>query len=249
MIWIIAKRELRAMFLSPLAWAILGIIQVIVCLLFLKSVELYLSYQPQMEASNIDPGITAIIVEALYGSTAFLLLIIVPLITMRLISSERQNKTLTLLFSAPLSMTEIILGKYLGTILFLTLMIFMITLMPLSILIGGNLDFGLLFSNMLGLMLILAAFASVGLYISTLTSNPILSAVISFTILLLLYLIDLLATNDNASGLFAYISLRSHLEKLLTGVFNSSDILYYLLFISTFIILSIRRLDNDRLQH
>ncbi|MFV1984285.1 MAG: ABC transporter permease subunit [Thiohalomonadales bacterium] len=248
MIWSIATRELRSLFLTPLAWAILAITQFILCLFFLKSVEVYLTIQPKLEANNSDPGITAFIAESLYGSAAFILMMIVPLLTMRLISSERQNKTLTLLFSAPLSMTEIILGKYFGVILFLLIMIAMISIMPLTVLIGGSLDFGLLFSNLMGLFLILSTFAAIGLYISTITNNPILSAVISFTSLLLLNLIDLLATVDNPSGLFAYISLRSHLNNLFTGFFKSSDVIYYLLLIVTFIILSIRRLDNDRLQ-
>jgi len=248
MIWSIATRELRSLFLTPLAWAILAITQFILCLFYLKSVELYLNIQPQLEANNSDPGITSIIVESLYGSAAFILMIIIPLLTMRLISAERQNKTLTLLFSAPLSMTEIILGKYLGVILFLVIMIAMITIMPLTVLFGGQLDFGLLLSNIIGLFLILSSFAAIGLYISTLTSNPILSAVISFTSLLLLNLIDLLATENNPSGLFSYISLRSHLDNLFTGFFKSSDVIYYLLLILTFIVLSIRRLDNDRLQ-
>lgn len=248
MIWSIAINELRSLFLTPLAWAILAIVQFILCLFYLKSVELYLSIQPQLETNNSDPGITVIITESLYSSAAFILMIIIPLLTMRLISGERQNKTLTLLFSAPLSITEIILGKYLGVLLFLVIMIAMLSIMPLTILVGGNLDFGLLFSNIMGLFLILSAFTAIGLYISTLTNNPILSAIISFTSLLLLNLIDLLATADNPSGLFSYISLRNHLNNLFSGFFKSSDVIYYLLLILTFIILSIRRLDNDRLQ-
>ncbi len=249
MIWSIAIRELRSLFLTPLAWAILAITQFIICLFFLKSVELYLGIQPQLEANNSDPGITSIIVESLYGSATFILMIIIPLLTMRLISAERQNKTLTLLFTAPLSITEIILGKYLGVILFLVIIIAMITIMPLTVLLGGSLDFGLIISNIMGLFLILATFSAIGLYISTLTNNPVLSAVISFTSLLLLNLIDLLATSDNPTGLFTYISLRSHLDNLFTGFFKSSDVIYYILLILMFIVLSIRRLDNDRLQH
>ena len=98
MIWSIATRELRSLFLTPLAWAILAITQFILCLFFLKSVEVYLGIQPQLEANNSDPGITAIIVESLYGSAAFILMIIVPLLTMKLISGERQNNTLICYF-------------------------------------------------------------------------------------------------------------------------------------------------------
>ena len=136
--------------------------------------------------------------------------------------------------------------------IFLVIMITMLTLMPLSLAIGGTLDYGLLFAVVLGLLLMMAAFASVGLYMSTLTVQPTVAAVSTFGILLLLWIIDWAGgkvADENASGALAYLSILRHFESLSKGVFNSSDIMYYLLFIITFLVLSIRRLDMDRLQH
>lgn len=194
---------------------------------------------------------TEIIVSPLLGGAAMVLLLVAPLLTMRLVSEERRGQTLSLLFSAPVSMTEIVLGKFLGVMGFLMIMVLMIMLMPLSLLAGANLDFGVLAAGALGLVLLLASFAAVGLFMSTLTEQPTVAAVSSFGVLLLLWIVDWAGDSnaEQASELFAYLSLLRHFQSLLQGVFNSSDVIYYLLFVSVFLILSIRRLDADRLQH
>ena len=247
----IAARELRSLFLSPLAWAILAVVQIIIGYMFLINIEAFMQVQPRLAALEGAPGLTDIIIAPLLGSTAIVLLLVVPMLTMRLISEERRSRTLSLLFSAPVSMTEIILGKYLGIVGFLFIMLGMIALMPLSLLVGGTLDGGQFGAGLLGLALLLASFAALGLFMSALTAQPAVAAVSSFGILLLLWIIDWAgnAAENTASGLFGYLSLVRHYESLLKGVFNSSDVIYYLLFIITFLALSIRRLDADRLQH
>lgn len=248
MILTIAGRELRGLFQSPLAWVVLAVVQFILGWLFLTQIDAYNQIQPQLATLPTAPGITEIIVAPLFSNATFILLLVVPLVTMRLISGERRAQTLPLLLSAPVSITEIILGKYLGTLAFFAILLAMVALMPLSLLTGGALDWGLLGANLLGLGLMLAAFSAAGLYMSTLTAQPTIAAVSSFGLLLLLWVIDLAGSGGEGSALFGYLSLQRHYQSLLRGLFNSSDILYYLLFIATFLILSIRRLDGERLQ-
>lgn len=252
MIGHIAARELRSLFLSPLAWAILAVVLFILAFLFLSQLDLYMSYQAQLAMMESAPGVTEAVVVPLFSSATIVLLLVVPLVTMRLISEERRNRTLPLLFSAPISMTEIVLGKYLGIIGFFAIMLGFIALMPLSLLLAGHLDFGLLFSGLLGLTLMLAAFSAAGLFMSTLTNHPTVAAVASFGLLLLLWVIDWaggMANGQGSGAVFSYLSLQKHYQALLSGLFDSSDVVYYLLFIVTFLVLSIRRLDADRLQH
>jgi len=252
MIGHIAARELRSLFLSPLAWSILAVVQFILAFLFLSQLDVYVSYQSQLAMMESAPGVTEVVVSQLFSSSTIILLLVVPLITMRLVSEERRNRTLPLLFSAPISMSEIVLGKYLGILGFLAVMLGLITLMPLSLLLAGHLDFGLLFSGLLGLTLMLAAFAAAGLFMSTLTNHPTVAAVSSFGLLLLLWVIDWaggMGNGKDSGAVFTYLSLQKHYQALLTGLFDSSDVVYYLLFIITFLVLSIRRLDADRLQH
>ena len=250
LIFTLAARELRSLFLSPFAWCILAVVQIITAYLFLINLDTFRAVQAQLAAVDGAPGVTAIVIAPLLGVVGIILLLVVPMLTMRLISEERRNQTLSLLLSAPLSMTQIILGKYLGVLGFLMIMLSMIALMPLALLVGGSLDFGQFAAGLLGLALLLASFAAVGLFMSTLTRQPAVAAVSSFGILLLLWLIDWAgkAPADQASGLFSYLSLVHHYETLLKGVFNSTDVIYYLLIIITFLVLSIRRLDADRLQ-
>lgn len=251
MMFTVAGRELRSLFISPLAWSILAVVQLILAYMFLTQLDLYMALQSRLLGVVGAPGVTEIIAAPLLGNAAVILLLVVPMLTMRLISEERRSQTISLLFSAPLSMTEIVLGKFLGVMVFLLVIVLMIVLMPLSLLLGGSLDLGLLLSGVLGLILLLASFAAVGLFMSTLTVQPTIAAVSSFGVLLLLWIIDWAGNNNvsEASELFAYLSLLRHFESLLKGVFDSADVIYYLLFVTLFLGLSIRRLDADRLQH
>jgi len=244
----IATRELRGMFLSPLAWAIFVVVQVILGFLFLSNIEQYLTLQPQLLAMDNAPGVTELVVGRLFGSAAIVLLLVAPLLTMRLISEERRNRTLSLLFSAPISMTEIVLGKYLGALAFIGLLLALIALMPLSLFAVVNLDIGVLLSGLLGLGLLLAGFAAVGLFMSTLTQHPPVAAVSTFGVLLLFWLLDWSGAGKSEAGnVLAYLSSLNHYEPFLRGIFDSADAAYHVLFITTFLLLSIRRLDADRL--
>jgi ABC-2 type transport system permease protein len=247
MIFTIAKRELRSLFLSPLAWSILAVVEVILAFLFLGRVELVQLFQSRLLAMQNAPGITEIIVPDMLGYTALILLLVVPLLTMRLISEERRNRTLSLLFSAPISITEIVLGKYLGILLFLLLLLALIALMPLSLLAGGSLDFGLFASGFLGLALLLASFASVGLYMSTLTQHPTVAAISTFGALLLFWVLDWSGQGPSGGSVLAYLSLFDHYKPFLDGLFDTTDAIYHVLLISTFLVLSIRHLDAERL--
>jgi ABC-2 type transport system permease protein len=190
-----------------------------------------------------------VIIVPLYANAAVILLLITPLLTMRLISEERRNKTLVLLLSAPIANYQIIFGKYLGLLGLLMLIVALITLMPLSLVIGGELDTGKFLSNILALILVVAAFAAVGLYMSCIASQPTIAAISSFGLLLLLWILNASASlRGNSSELFDYVSLLKHFQTLQNGLINSTDLSYFVLFIATFIMLSIYRLEQDRLQ-
>jgi ABC-2 type transport system permease protein len=250
MIFTIAGRELRSLFLSPLAWSILGVVQFIYAWLFLSQIETFLALQSRLATLEGAPGVVDIVVAPVFNTAAFLLLLITPLITMRVLSEERRNRTLSLLFSAPISMTEIIVGKYLGVVSFILILIGMLALMPLSLLVGTDLDLGKLAAGLLGLTLVVSAFTAIGIFMSSLTEQPTVAAITSFGLLLLLWILDWAGSSGTpASGLLGYLSLLNHYDPLLKGMFSSVDVSYYLLLTVLFLGFSIRRLDADRLQH
>lgn len=246
MILTIAKREFRAMFLSPLAWVILAVIQLILAWSFFSSIDVFFSIQSDLATLKNAPGVTDLIATPLFEIASIILLMVTPLLTMRLISEEKRNKTISLLYSAPVSITEIVLGKYLGLLFFIITLLFLVTLMPLSLAMGTPLDFTKLFSGVLGLFLALAAFSAAGIYMSALTDNPMIAAISTFGLLLLLWMINV--NTESASNVFSYLSLHVHLTALLRGIFNTRDVAYFLLFIFGFIVLAIRQLETQRLQ-
>ncbi|GAA0418116.1 ABC transporter permease subunit [Cocleimonas flava] len=245
----IAISEFKRMFNSPLAWSVLAILQFILAMIFLSRVDEFVAvFQQQMATADNAPGATFFIVSPVYLWAGIIMLAVMPIMTMRLFAEERMNKTLTLLKSSPVSSTQIVLGKYGGVLLFVVLFILMISLMPIALSFGTELDWGIILSSTLGLFLLLASFAAAGLFLSSLTSQPIIAAISSFGLLMFLVVLYLSGgSQSNSSELFIYLSHFSHFETFVRGIIDSSDIVYYLLFIVGFIILSIRKLDNDRL--
>jgi ABC-2 type transport system permease protein len=248
MIWIIARREIGAMFCSPLAWILLAVIQVILGFLFLTNLDNYFLLQPQLMQFENTPGVTDIVITPLMHIAAIILLMVMPLLTMRSLAEEKRNRTLSLLVSAPLSMSEIVLGKFLGLMLFVFILLTMLMLMPLSLYLGTSLDSGKLLSIYLGMLLLLATFSAIGLYLSSLTDNQTIAAISTFGVLFMLWIIDWLGGSvSNGHSVLSYLSLLQHHHSMLEGVFNSGDIAYYLILIVGFLVLTIRQLDRERL--
>lgn len=245
MIATIAAKELRMLFGSPLAWITLGVLQGVLAWLFLNQVDAFLGLQAQLSLLANPPGVTEIVVAPLFGAAAMLLLVVTPVLAMRLIAEERRNHTLPLLLSAPVSLADIVLGKFFGLWIFLCLIITLTTLMALSLLAGGRLDMGLLFANLSGLVLLAASLAALGLYFSSLSAHPAVAAISGIGASLVLWLLDLVSKD---LGALQDLSLLRHFERISRGFLNSADVAYFLLFTATFLMLAVRRLDQDRVR-
>jgi len=254
MIFVIAAKELKALFASPLAWIVLTLTQLIVGYGFLQRIDDFIQLQPQLIQLPNPPGLTLQVVAPLYATVGIILLFAAPLLAMRLIAEERRHQTMVLLMSAPLSISEIVLGKFLGLMLFLLLTIAIMTLMPLALLFGGHLDFGLLASLLLGITLLAAGFVAVGLYASSLTAQPIVAALIGFGLLLVMALVGETAADSlrdrgwtAAADLARVLSPLKNFDPFARGVFDSYSAACLLLLIIVFLVLTIRRLDAARL--
>jgi ABC-2 type transport system permease protein len=245
MIRLLALRELRSLFTMPSTWFILAALQFIFAWFFLNSLQAFLDIQPQLAQLANAPGVTTIIGAPLFNMVALLLMMLVPMFTMRLIAEERRNQTLSLLLSSPLSIRQIVLGKFFGLMIFLSVMIVSIPLMIYSLAVGTHLDNGLLLSNLLGLLLLIASYVALGLYVSTLTTQPIIAAIGALAALVGLWLADIAATTENSP--WHLISPLHHFQSFSTGLLDSGDAVFFLLFTSVFLLLAIKRLSNNRI--
>ena len=255
MILTIAGKALKALFASPLAWVVLTFMQLVLAFGFLKQLDDFMQIQPQLIRVPNPPGITELVVAPMFSTIAVVLLFAVPLLAMRLIAEERRNQTMVLLISAPLSMTEIVLGKFAGLMAFLLLIMGIAAMMPLALLFGGNLDFGLLASLMIGLVLLAAGVVPVARYSSCLTAQPLAAAMIAFGLLLGMLLAGETAAEGLRGGgwqvpaaLAQVLSPLKNFEPFTRGMIDSYAIACLLLLIAAFLILAIRRLDAARLR-
>ncbi len=246
MIATIARKELSTLFTSPVAWILLTLIQLMLAWIFLGRLDAFLEVQSQLLQIANPPGVTEIIISPIFAMAAIILLMITPVLSMRLLAEERRNHTLTLLISAPISVTDIVIGKFLGLMIFLSVVIILIVVLCISLLIGGTLDFGLLLSNTIGLFLLTACFSALGLYISSLTMQPVIAAIGALGVLLGLWMIDLVTASE-ANEWLQYFSLLKHFERFNQGLIDTFSVAYFILFMTTFLALTIHRMDGERL--
>ncbi|PPE74988.1 ABC transporter permease [Solimonas fluminis] len=242
----IARTELKRIFLSPLAWAVLAVVQFIMGFVFINLLVDYANNAGMQPDDSI--GVSDYVAGSLYGFATILLLLVMPLMTMRLFAEERKGNTLVLLTSAPVSITEVVLGKFLGLLGFVLAVVLLMAAMPLALHWSTNLDWGRVAAGLLGLFLMMMAFGAAGLFVSSLTREPTIAAVGSFGLLLVVWLLNILAYNDSIPfrEVFNYLSLIGHYDSLRRGIFNSADIVYYLLFSGLFLWLTVQRLDMER---
>jgi ABC-2 type transport system permease protein len=245
MIRLLALRELRSLFAMPSTWFILAVLQFIFAWFFLARLEAFLEIQPQLAQLANPPGVTITVATPMFNTVALLLMMLVPMFTMRLIAEERRNQTLTLLLSAPLSGRHIVLGKFLGLLIFLVVLMAGVPLMVYTLALGTDLDHGLILSNILGLLLLTASYIALGLYISALTTQPIIAAIGAFAVLIGLWLADIGAAAEDSP--WHSISPFNHFQNFNNGLLDSSDITFFVLFTAFFLLLTMKRLHNNRI--
>lgn len=255
MIGTIAAKELKTLFASPLAWMVLTAVQLVASFAFLKRLDDFLEIQPQLVQLASPPGVTELVAAPLFAMTAIVLLFAAPLLAMRSIAEERRNQTMVFLTSAPVSMTQIVLGKYLGLVAFLAIIVVLVAAMPLSLAGSTELDYALLASLCLGLTLLAAGFAALSLYISSLTIYPVAAAFGAFTALLAMMLMSEAAGDGlRARGwhvpaaLAQVFSPLKNFEPLAKGVIDTYAIACAALLTVFFLVLTVRRLDARRLR-
>ena len=244
MLFVIARKELKSLLISPFAWLLPGMMLAVAAWVFFGRLDAYLHVQPQLQQIANAPGFTEIIVTPVFATTAIMLLMIIPLLTMRLLAEERKSNTLVLLVSAPVSISEIVLGKFLGIMAYLCAIVLCIAMLTVTLLAGGTPDFGLIFCGVLGLLLVVCCFVALGLYISSLTAQPVLAALGTLGALLCFWVLELAGGDE---GWLQYLSILKHFEQFNSGLLDSFSVVYLILLTLFFIVLTIRRLDGERL--
>lgn len=193
-----------------------------------------------------------------YGSTdmtgmfnmlLMVLLVLVPILTMRTLSEDKKQKTDQCLLTAPVSLFGLVMGKFLAAYLIYVMGVAITVVHAIVVSVYKEPDWVLIFGNVLGLLLLGGAFIAVGVFVSSLTENQIVAAVVSFVVLVLLYLmiaLSSLVTIDWLSDLISELSFASRYYEFTTGIFDFSNVLFFLSAMAVFIFLTIRVLEKRR---
>lgn len=245
MIFTLAYKEFRGLLSMPSTWLLLGILQFILAWYFLLCLDGFLQVQVQYSQYLNAPGATQEIAIPVAYAMALIMMMLVPLFTMRLIAEERRNQTLVLLMASPIRSWQIVLGKFAGLFLFLLLIVASSMLMLLVLALGTHVDGGLLLANALGLLLLVASYTALGLYFSALTNQPIVAAAGALAVLFGMWLVSMAAANSDMVWRNALPG--PHFQILNEGLLRSVDIVYFMLFTAFFLLLTIRRVHNNRI--
>lgn len=233
--WAVCSKELQLYFFSPTSYFAIAIYVLLSSLLFYVS---FVVYQP----SIID-------YRLVLGDTMFMLLMVVPLLTMRLMSEEFRQGTDELLMTSPVTATEIVVGKYLASLALLIVLILCNMIYPLTMSFFGKLDMTLFLLAVLGVFLMGAAMMAVGLFASSLSQHQMVAAVIGFVLLLVLWLMDSFMAGSGSASLQQWLepfSLSGRINNLIKGVLHGPDILFYITLTALFLILSIQVVERKR---
>ena len=252
-IFILAGKEIRSLFVSPIAYVVLtGFLLLggwfFFNLLFRFSylITLYTSFQNPAALSSLN--LNEHVIAPLLHNLTIVLVIMVPVITMRTFAEEKRSGTYELLLTSPLTVTQIVLGKFFGSLFFVAVMIVLTAIYPAILFLFANPEAGVLISGYLGLFLLGTVFVSVGLLTSSLTENQIVAAVSCFVTLLLLYVLSWPAeTSEAALGeVLRYLSVIEHFTEMVKGLVDTKNILYLLSLILLGLFLTHRSVEASR---
>jgi len=232
---VIAGKEFRSYLTSPMAYIVIAI--------FIAATGLFFGSADLSPLTYSETSIRGFLQIA-----SLLILLFAAIITMRLIAEEKKLGTIELLFTAPVKDSEIILGKFLGSMGIMIVMLLLTAYFPILLVIFGDPDIGPILSGYLGLFLLSCAALSVGIFTSAITSNQIVAAVIAGGILFALWFMGSAASYLPAGleNVIGFFSLSSYFPDFMRGVIDTRGIVFYISVAALFIFLAIRSLENSR---
>ena len=258
-LWII-KKELKVYSSTKLVYVVLFLFTLLASLFFYTFLMRYQSdsfafmnlNRPELlERLNFNDRI---ITPLFVGYVQIIFLFLLPLLTMQLIAKEKQNKTIELLLSSPISSTEIILGKYLSAAFIVSLMILICLFYPIILEFYGDsnassvIDWSSVFIGLLGLLLVALTSLALGLFVSTVSNSQAVAAIVTMMILLFLWMLRNIGEGASSylKDILYYLSILTHIESFAKGVFSLGDFVFFVSLIVLFLFLSIRIFESSR---
>ena len=229
-IWPIFKKEMRLYFTSPVAWVIMAVFLFIAGYFFWSIFGYYTRVSMQSAMNPMGGGLNVSdgVLRPLFSNFSVILLLMMPLVTMRLFAEERRSGTIELLLTYPVRDGAVLLGKFLAALTLYVLMIALTLLYPAMLWYFAPLEWGPILTGYVGLLLMGATFIAVGVFASSLTENQIVAALVSFLILLMFWVVGWSAdfADPSIARILQDLSLTEHNDSFAKGVFDTKDIIF-----------------------
>ncbi|MBI4637308.1 MAG: ABC transporter permease subunit [Candidatus Rokubacteria bacterium] len=250
-VWPIFKKEMRLYFTSPVAWVILTVF-LLIAGYFFYSIFAFFTLASMQSAMNPamarDLNVTDSVMRPVFSNITVILLLLMPLVTMRLFAEERRSGTIELLLTYPVRDGAVLVGKYLAALAIYGMMLGLTLLYPAMLTYFARLEWGVMLTGYVGLLLVGATFLAVGVFASSLTENQIVASITTFGILLIFWVLGWSA--DYAGGVWgkvlAHLSILEHYDNFAKGVLDTKDVIYYLNFTLLALFLTLRSLEARR---
>ncbi|HUU05889.1 MAG: ABC transporter permease subunit [Acidobacteria bacterium] len=235
-IWTITKKELKSFLYSPIAYILTSFFLLVSGFFFYNILAWANDQTMRMMQSGYGMNrinINQMLFEPFFNNMTIILMFLLPMLTMRLFADEKKMRTEELLLTSPLRLSAIIIGKYLAALIIYTIILLLTATYAIFVFIYGNPELAPLLTAYLGLFLLGAVFIAIGLFASALTENQVIAAVISFSSILLIWVISWVGESGPGAwrGILTYLSFFSHFKNMVSGVIDTQDIVYYLTFI------------------
>ncbi|MFK7822927.1 MAG: ABC transporter permease [Oligoflexales bacterium] len=241
-IYAIVLKELRCDTSSLKFWAIIFFFLLFMGIFFFSYIDAFVGLtRSAHDSGSIAPNLSQMI-SSFFGIFHFILLLIVPAMTMGSFAEEHQKKTIKLLLSSPLLAIEVVSGKYLALMISMTVVLLASCVFPLFLLVYGKPDYGLLLSCYLGIYLLLGSHLAFGMWISSLVQNQFVAFLFSMLGLFLLLIMNTVSEtikgNDMTHQILKYLGASDHLSSFLQGYLVISDLVYFFVFTAFFLSLT-----------
>jgi ABC-2 type transport system permease protein len=248
--WIIARRELKSYFSSPIAYLLMAFFALIFGFGFFTATRDFVrfSFQAQMMGRGMPMDINEQIIRPLLGFASTVALFLIPMITMRLFAEEKRTGTIELLMTSPVRDIEIILGKW-SAAMMLYISVLMMSMANIGVLFAfGQPDWKPVLVGYLGLALQGGALLAIGAFISTTTRNQIIAGGATFFVCLLLWLLSWFTAFDTGAWaqVVNYLSIVTHFDSFAKGVIDTRDVVFYLSMIFFALFITSRSMESLR---
>jgi ABC-2 type transport system permease protein len=246
----IARKELNSYFASPIAYVVVGAFSLIFGFFYVSLLSWFVQQSMQMGQMGMGGpvNVNQQMIRLLLQNTAVVILFVLPMVTMRCYAEEKRSGTMELLLTSPVTDFEILMGKFLGALALYGCML-AVTLVHMAILFRfGNPDWRPIAAGYLGLLLLGGSFISVGLLMSSLTKNQIVAGMVTFGLVLLLWIVDWIGSfsGPTVESVVSYLSITGHLDDFAKGVIDTKHVIYYLSFITFGLFLTAKSVDSER---